>query len=130
MKLSNLEILENAIEGSTHVSECGGNYYKEVPSNKDHTLHELFVWCRLDNEWLKPKTIRSIRSIKDIKQIIKFESYNMNELRGLPKDIDLLITASNSLVTKVKDGGLISDRVVHLEKVTTKVNEQYQALFK
>lgn len=67
---NNQDMLDLAPKGATHVSEGGGNYYKEVPCNKRCTLHELFIWCGLGQEWMRPKQVRSIRSLADIRLIV------------------------------------------------------------
>lgn len=119
--MTNQEILDSAPSGAKSIKIFDGFYRWLMDDNSHSKIY--------DCESFKG-VVQIERSLKDIKQIVKLESFNMNELRGLPKDIDLLIHASKSLVQKVKSGGLISDRVVHLEKITTKVGEQYDSLFK
>lgn len=55
---------------------------------------------------------------------------NMNELRGMPKDLDLLISVSKSLVKGNKDGIDLTSRYKTLESLVKKVDSQYQELLK
>jgi hypothetical protein len=55
---------------------------------------------------------------------------NMNELRGMPKDIDLLISVSKSLIEGNKNGIDLTSRYKTLESLVKKVDVQYQELLK
>jgi len=68
------EILDRAPAGATHVSDCGGNFYKLVSENARQSLQELFVWCGLSKHWLRPKKVRGLRSLKDVKLIAKLRT--------------------------------------------------------
>ena len=58
----------------------------------------------------------------------ELDDKNMNELRGMPKDIDLLINTTKSLVKKYNEGGDISERMVLIERLVGKVSSQYLKL--
>jgi hypothetical protein len=62
-------------------------------------------------------------------RIKELESFNMNELRGLPKDIDLLIQSATTLISHAKKGKDLGGRIDNLEKCKDRVNEQYVAMF-
>lgn len=56
------------------------------------------------------------------------KNLNMNELRGMPKDLDLLLGTTDSLIKKHKEGGDISSRIDLLERLHKNVSSQYQEL--
>lgn len=53
---------------------------------------------------------------------------NDNERRGLPADIDLLIRAAQQVVTCHENDGSIDRRMLNLEAIVNRVNDQYIAI--
>ena len=55
---------------------------------------------------------------------------NDNERRGLPADIDLLITAAQQVAYGYENGcNSLAERIEHLSKVCDRVEPQYRRIF-
>ncbi len=53
---------------------------------------------------------------------------NFNQIRGLPRDMDLLISAANAVSRARVNGKDMERRLNHLERINTRVNKQYRAM--
>lgn len=94
------------------------------------------------DEYLKDyNTISDVLDDKDIREmistmatIIKDQSgknkneQNMNELRGMPKDIDLLISSAKQVRNGFENSKDLEKRISNMSEIIDRVEPQYQAL--
>lgn len=55
---------------------------------------------------------------------------NMNELRGLPKDLDLLLSTAKSIVLNFEEGNDLTSRIKLLDNLSQSVCQEYTEILK